>query len=207
MDKVLTKKGESTRQKLLEVGEALILERGYGGTSLNDILNETGLTKGAFFHYFKNKDELALAVLDNYLAEDLAAFEDFTATSEKLADNPLQEILIFLKLFEEYLESLDAPPPGCVLAAYTYEHTLLDKKVRQRVTVSFKEWQGYYENKVEKLIAWRKPKIDVTVTDLAQTIMAILQGGFLISRAYSDKTMTIRLSAQYRNYLNLLFGE
>lgn len=201
----MTEKGESTRTKILEVGEAMILEKGFAGTSLNDILKAAGMTKGAFFHHFKNKDEMSLAILDNYINKDLSAFVTFSGKAEKLADDPLQETLIFLKLFEESLEALDTPPPGCVLASYTYEQGLLELGVQRRVREAFEDWSKYYEEKFEKLIAWRQPKIPVSVKDLSETIMAIVEGGFLIARSYEDKTLTIRLSTQFRNYLKLLF--
>lgn len=201
----MTEKGESTRNKILDVGEAMILEKGFAGTSLNDVLQAAEMTKGAFFYHFKNKDEMARAILDNYINKDLAAFEGFSEKAEKLAEDPLQETLIFLKLFEEYLVGLDAPPPGCVLASYTYEQSLLELGVQTRVREAFETWSAYYEQKFEKLIAWRNPKIPVTARDLSETIMAIVEGGFLISRSYNDKTLTIRLSKQFRNYLKLLF--
>ncbi len=203
----MTLKGESTRETILEKGEALILSKGFGGASLNDILKETGVTKGAFFYHFKNKDDMALAILDRYLENDLDAFDGFSKTAGKLADDPLQEALIFLKLFEDYLEGLGAPPPGCILASYTYEQNLLDLGVREKVRAAFMTWSKYYESKFEALIAWKKPALEVTPKDLSETIMAILEGGFLIARSYNDKGLTIRLSGQFRNYLKLLFDE
>lgn len=201
----MTKKGESTREKILISGEKLILERGFSGTSLNDILEAAGLTKGAFFHHYNSKDEMALAVLERYMKNDLGAFEEFSRKAAILAEDPLQESLIFLKLFEEHLARLDAPPPGCVMASYTYESELFDLGVQNLVKEAFRRWSFYYEEKFEKLLAWRKPNAPVTALELSLMIIAIIEGGFLISRSYQDKTMTIRLSAQFRNYLKLLF--
>lgn len=60
----VTDKGETTRQRVLEVAGRHFLERGYNGTSLNDLIKETGLTKGGFYFHFASKAELALATLD-----------------------------------------------------------------------------------------------------------------------------------------------
>ena len=48
-------KGETTRDRILEAAQTLILEKGYSGATLDDILRATKMTKGAFFHHFKGK--------------------------------------------------------------------------------------------------------------------------------------------------------
>lgn len=57
-------KGEATRQRILEQTVPLFLDRGYGGTSMADILAATGLTKGGFYFHFASKFALAMGVLD-----------------------------------------------------------------------------------------------------------------------------------------------
>ena len=201
----MAKKSESTREKILETAEEMILERGFSGTSLNGILAKTGLTKGAFFHHFSGKDEMAAAVVERYTKNDLDRFENFSQQAERLAEDSLQEIMIFLKLFEEYLEKLNAPPPGCVFATYTYEKQLFNMSIHSLVVDGFRSWSRYYEKKFKKLLKSRKPRMPASAKDLSEMIMAIVEGGFVISRAYHDKTLTIRLSRQFRNYLKLLF--
>jgi AcrR family transcriptional regulator len=61
---VVTDKGEETRHRILEVASAHFAERGYAGTSLNDLIKETGLTKGGFYFHFDSKATLALEVVD-----------------------------------------------------------------------------------------------------------------------------------------------
>lgn len=61
----LTAKGAATRARLLEVAAALFAEKGYSATSFAELINASGLTKGAFYFYFKSKADLALAVIDD----------------------------------------------------------------------------------------------------------------------------------------------
>ena len=56
-------RGESTRQMIVEVGRRLMSEHGLGGTALADIQAATGLSKGAFYHHFRSKEDVALAVV------------------------------------------------------------------------------------------------------------------------------------------------
>jgi TetR/AcrR family transcriptional repressor of nem operon len=107
-------KGRETREKLLATAEALILQNGYAGMSLDTLLKETSLTKGAFFHHFSGKGALARAVVERYAKNDFDLFSDFSERADRLSDDPLERILIFLRLFEEHLDDLGAPFPGCI---------------------------------------------------------------------------------------------
>jgi len=55
---VKSKKGAATREKILDAAQGMVLERGYSGVSIDKLIESLGVTKGAFFHHFKNKKEL-----------------------------------------------------------------------------------------------------------------------------------------------------
>ena len=57
------------------------------------------------------------------------------------------------------------------------------------------------------MIAERPPRIDVTAKDLAESIVSILEGAFILSRAYGDSMLTTRQSRLFRSYLKLLFED
>ena len=198
-------KGEATREKLLAAAEALILKSGYGGATIDDVLAEAGATKGAFFHHFKSKADLARAVIERYWANDAELFQSWSARADRLADDPLERMLIFLKLFEEFLDGLGAPFPGCVFAAYTQESELFDDDMRAHIRVKFDEWLAMFEEKLDALIAARKPARAVAARALAEMLATVIEGGFIMAKAYGDATWTQRQVAQYRGYLELLF--
>ena len=64
--------GESlhvTKRRLLDVGLATLLERGYNATGIQDLLVATSVPKGSFYHHFGSKEDFALQVIDRYVAE------------------------------------------------------------------------------------------------------------------------------------------
>jgi AcrR family transcriptional regulator len=61
-------KGEATRQRLLDAAQRSILEKGFTATSIDELIAECGLTKGGFFYHFKDKTDLAKALLQRYIA-------------------------------------------------------------------------------------------------------------------------------------------
>lgn len=199
-------KGEKTREHILAVSEGLVLSRGFVGTSLDDILKQTGLTKGAFFNHFASKAELARALVERYARNDQALFEEFARQAEADHDDPLQAMFDFLRRFEAHIEALGTPPPGCVFAAYTYEIQQFDPSVETFIRDSFASWSGLYEEKFAAVLARHAPRLPATARDLAEMIMAIIEGGFILSRSYRDAGFIVRQSRQFRQYLELLFG-
>lgn len=66
-----TQQSEATRAELLKFGTELFAERGYAGTSLGDIAQRAGLTKGAIYHHFRGKEEIFAAVVEEVLLQSL----------------------------------------------------------------------------------------------------------------------------------------
>jgi TetR/AcrR family transcriptional regulator, transcriptional repressor for nem operon len=198
-------KGEQTRERILAVAEPLILQQGFAGTSLDDIVARTGLTKGAFFHHFKGKGDLARALVERYARNDYELFEGFLRDAEAASGDPLEQTFAFLRGFEDFVLRQNAPLAGCVFAAYTYEAFQFDSSIHRFIGESFDRWSALYEAKFEAVLAERKSRRPVSARDLAQMITTIIEGGFILSRVYNDATLIARQSKQFRQYVELLF--
>jgi TetR/AcrR family transcriptional repressor of nem operon len=199
-------KGQNTRERILAAAEPLVLDRGFAGTSLDDILKATGLTKGAFFHHFRGKAALARALVERYARNDYELFERFAAEAEAATDDPLQAALEFLKGFERFVEAQAEPLRGCVFASYTYESLQFDPSIHTFIAEGLRRWQALYEVKFEAVLARYTPARPVTARELAEMAMALVEGGFVLSRSYRDPHLLARQSAQFRHYLELLFA-
>ncbi len=199
---------EPTREKILEVAEALVYEKGFSGTSLNDIVRAANLTKGAFFHHFSGKDELAGALLERYARNDFEVLNAVADRAKALADDPLQEAILNLKLFEEWLEGLEAPLAGCMYASFTSQRDQFDAATRRFISDKLNEWAAIYEDVFERVIAVREPKIEgVTARALAELVVSVIEGGLLVGRATNDPHLLVRQCQQARNYIRLLFAD
>lgn len=138
---------------------------------------------------------------------DIALFEKMSARADALADDPLQAAIMFIKLFEDELNSLPEPFPGCMLASYVYDSGQFDPEVREFTAAVFRRWSMYFEKKFEQVMAIRKPKIDVTAHDLAEMIVSIYEGSFILSRAHHKPEIIIRQSELFRQHLGLVFAD
>ncbi len=194
----------NTRELILEKAEALLLERGFAGTSIDEILAATGITKGAFFYHFKTKAELARALVERYAVRDYDLFKQLSDRADELSDDPLQSMLIFLKLFEEFVEGL-SEPPGCVFASYIYEIQQFDEAIGTFIAQSFREWGAIYERRIERILEKYKPRIEIEPAALGEAIMSLIEGGFILSRSFNDTLVLARATRQFRLYIQLLF--
>jgi TetR/AcrR family transcriptional repressor of nem operon len=197
---------QSTRERIIEVAERLLFQRGFSGTSLNDVMNAAGLSKGAFFHHFKNKQELAFAVLGRWADRDDELVQEFATRANSLADNPLQEAIIFLKLLEEWLSGLDEPSGGCLFASFTYESQRFDPSMHEYIATRLRTWMGLYAGIFERLVATTEPQSpEVSGRSLTEMLASIIEGGLLLGRALDDRDYLVRQLGQFRQQLMLLF--
>lgn len=196
---------ESTRERMLDAAKTLVMSKGFAGTSIDDVLKATGVTKGAFFHHFKGKADLARQLVERYATFDLERFREFDRQSEALTDDPLEQVIIFLRLFEAYIGQTEEPVAGCMYAVYTYENSLFEPKVLDFVSDTLRQWTSIYVRKFQAVLDRYDPALPVTARQLAEMIVSAIEGGLVLQRAHGDTGSTRRQSEQFRNYLTLLF--
>ena len=123
------KRGE-VRERVLQLAESAILEKGFGATSIEELIAAAGITKSGFFYHFKDKTELARILLTRYIEREDALFDDLFRRADELNEDPLHGFLVGLKMLAELMGDLPAGHPGCLIAAYCYQDRLFDQQVR-----------------------------------------------------------------------------
>ena len=197
--------GAATREKILNAAQVLILARGYVGMTVEHVLDEVGITKGAFFHHFKTKDDLARALLQRYGEYDERIYRETRERAEKLSDDPLQQILLFIGLFQEMFDGLTKPYPGCLFASYIYELQQFDEDTRALIRDSFTKWRELLKEKFEAVARRYPPRIEVDAASLADAFTVVLEGAFITSKAVDDPKVVPAQLRHFRNYVELLF--
>src|SRR5215475_144051 len=109
--------GSESRQKLLEAAISLVREKGYAATTVDQVCQRAGVTKGAFFHHFKSKDALAVACA-NHWAECSNAL--FASAPYQAHDDPLERVLGYLEFRKEML-ARDIPEITCLAGTMLQE--------------------------------------------------------------------------------------
>ncbi len=125
-----TQKKTDTRERILELAEAAVLAKGFASTSIEELIAGAGISKSGFFYHFKDKGELAEAMMERYLVQDKAVLDEIFKRADELNDDPLHGLLVALKLFAEMLGNLPEAHPGCLAASFCYQDQLFNKKIR-----------------------------------------------------------------------------
>jgi len=205
METAMTSKAEATRERLLAAARTLVMSKGFAGTSIDDVLKATGLTKGAFFHHFKSKADLADQLVRWHAGSDMKMFRTFMAQAEAEHDDPIDQLIQFLKHFEAYLGDPHNPPRGCMYALYTYEDEHFETDVKGFVSETLQTWTAMFIRKFQEVLDRYPPARPATAKNLAEMFVSVIEGGLILERAHGKPGMTARQSEQFREYLELLF--
>ena len=199
--------GTATRNKILEVGKSLALRQGHVATSVDEIIEEAGITKGTFFYHFKSKQDLAVALIEKFAENDVEVLKKNLATAEKLSKDPLQQLLIFVGLIQELHENLDNSSIGCLFASYSYENQLIDKNVKTIVSDTILEWRSTLSDKIKKIIEKYPPRQKVNPDELADMFTVTLEGAYVFTRLMHQNELVNQHLEHYKNYIESLFNQ
>lgn len=200
-------KGKQTREHILATAERIILQRGYSGTSIEEIIGEAGITKGGFFYHFDGKKDLARNLMSRYLENDFKFFVDLLERAQSLIEDPLQQFLLFLKLMAEAMADLPDTHPGCLVASFTYEAQQFDDDVQALNAQGVLSWRKIFQEHLEKISEIYPMKIEKPLEELADMLSSIIEGGIVMSKVLDDRQILPNQLLQYRNYIRLIFGD
>ena len=200
-------KGEQTRENIMAVAEGIILNRGYSGTSIEEIINEAGITKGGFFYHFNGKSDLARKLILRYLDNDLVFFSGLVDRARSLTEDPLQQLLLFLKLMAEAMEDLPGAHPGCLVASFTYEAEQFDEEIRELNAEGVLVWRKIFGEQLEAVAEKYSMQIQKPPDELADMLTSVIEGGIIMSKLLQDRSILPNQILQYRDYVRLVFGD
>lgn len=190
----------------MDAAEELLLDRGFAGTSIDSIIDHADVTKGAFFHHFRSKQELADALIDRYVELDLGHLEDKMTRAERLHKDPLQQMLLFIGLFIEEAESLIQPSPGCLMGSYVYEAGMFDQRTLQVIRDNMLTWRERLTDKFAEIEEVHQTSVPVDHSSLADLMYVIVEGAFIMSRSLKEPVVSAEQLTHYRNYVELVFA-
>lgn len=201
----MPKDSTPTREKIMDAAEALILQYGFKATAVDRVIERAGVTKGTFFYHFRTKDELARALVQRFAENDGALLTDNLARAEAAYEDPLDQALHFIRLFEDMLGKLDEPYPGCLFASYISEAGLFEDDTIQVARDAFMLWRKRLGEKFRQAAARYPTRYEIDPESLADAILVVFEGAFLLSKTYLDAGLVAEQLKNYRQYVELLF--
>ncbi|MCL6708872.1 TetR/AcrR family transcriptional regulator [Pseudomonas sp. R2.Fl] len=206
MERQDVRRGAATRERILEIAQASVLSKGFGATSIEEVIVEAGITKSGFFYHFRDKNELAYALLRRYVAENDMVFDDIFGRGRQLSDDPLEAFLIGLKLLAEMVRELPTVHPGCIVSAICYQERLFDRQVRELSADSVRAWNARFLGYLEEIAAVHPPHAGIALPDLAEMLSCIIDGAIIMSKVLHDRTVLERQVLAYRAFVKASFA-
>jgi TetR/AcrR family transcriptional repressor of nem operon len=189
------------RSKLLDAALVIIRTKGYSATTVDDLCAAAGVTKGAFFHHFKSKDELAVAAADHWSQITGALFA--AAPYHDHAD-PLGRVLGYVDFRKALLQG-DVPEFTCLAGTMVQETYETVPAIRDACDRSISGHAATLEADIQAIIDSRGSPPDWTAKSLALHTQAVLQGAFILAKAKGGAAAAADSIDHLRRYLELLF--
>jgi TetR/AcrR family transcriptional repressor of nem operon len=195
-------KRSGARDKLLAAAQALIRERGFSSTSVDDLCAAAGVTKGAFFHHFRSKEDLGVQAAA-YWSEWTTAL--FAAAPFHGATDPVDRILAYLDFRTALIEGGTAEFT-CLLGTMIQEVHETSPAIRDAAFAAVTRHAATLESDFAAAIARHGAPPGVTAAGLALHTQAVIQGAFIVAKGSGDPADARATIDHLRRYVALLFG-
>jgi TetR/AcrR family transcriptional regulator, transcriptional repressor for nem operon len=187
-----------TRQRLIEAAVFLFWENGYAGTGVAEILARADVNSGSFYHFFKSKEALLLAVLDWYLM-GLEPFVMRPAFDQ--SPDPIERVFAVLAFYRQNLLKTDCTY-GCPIGRLALEIPEDRTEVHHLLAANFDGWTGAIEVCLEAAGDRLPPDLDRA--SLSQFVLTVMEGGVMQSRAHRHIDPFDASVRHLRRYFELL---
>jgi TetR/AcrR family transcriptional regulator, transcriptional repressor for nem operon len=198
-------KGQQTRDRIMDIAETSVLAKGFGATSIDEIIAEAEITKSGFFYHFKDKTELARALLLRYIDREEEVLDGLFNRAKELHDDPLHSFLIGLKLFSEMMADLPTGHPGCLVATFCYNDRLFDDDIRNLNKRTVLDWRKRFLQAFIEIMEVYPARDSVDPKALADMVSNTVEGGIVMSKALNDPKVLADQILLLRSYVKLLF--
>ena len=202
----IARKPRDTRERILETAEAAVLAKGFAATSIEELIAAVGITKSGFFYHFKDKGELAKALMLRYLAHDQTVLDDIFRRGDELNEDPLHGFLVGLRLFAEMMANLPEAHPGCLAASFCYQDQLFNKDIRELNTQGVLSWRRRFRERLELIAQHYPPRQPVDFEAMADMAATCVEGALILGRLLNDSSILPRQVLLYRDLVRATFA-
>ncbi len=174
-------KGDTSRGRILEVARHLFNTKGFGATTMSDLVHATGMQKGGLYFHFPEKDAIARAALEG-AAEEFKRF-----LSEALAgDDPGASLERFFRLTLERHKAAGFVG-GCIFGNTALETSDSDPALASVASEVFDDWIARVAATVAAAQRRGQVHAEVSPRILAKQVIATVEGGIMMSRLKKDE--------------------
>jgi TetR/AcrR family transcriptional repressor of nem operon len=174
----LTRKGQETRQRIVDAAADLIFKQGVAHTTIEDVRAAADASSSQLYHYFDDKPALVRAVIEHQADAIVDGQETFDLSS-------LDGLRAWRDWVIEHQRKLNCSG-GCPIGSLGSELAETDPDARAQVAEGFKRWEAAIQNGLREMHAGGRLTPDTDPDTLALALLAALQGGLLLTQIERD---------------------
>lgn len=190
-----------TRDRLIEVARDLFLLQGYSSTGVAEIVRTANVRMGSLYYFFPTKEDLLVAVLEWYRDN---IYVGLLQPIYDRIDDPIERVFGVLDGYRQML-LMTAYDQGCPIGNLALELTNSHPKVRELLIVNFQQWASEIRNCLVNAKG-RIPE-DIDLQGLAEHVLAVMEGGIMLSRTYRSLDPYDKAVAALRDYFDRLIED
>ena len=197
----------ATREKVLQAAARLFAIKGYHDTKLEEVLDTAQVTKGAFFHHFRDREDLGFAVLDWHMdrrRQLLDAIEQELPLAEEA--HPLQRLFRRLDAIQEMVRRRERRKGGCIIGNMSTALSDCHDGFRKRLAECFDEMAQEFQPHLEAAARQRRVTRRTNTTELAQYIVTVIEGAIMQARTLGDAKLLQRQFAFLKEHLTKILN-
>jgi TetR/AcrR family transcriptional regulator, transcriptional repressor for nem operon len=180
-DKTVISKGMRTRARILREAMELFNIRGYHATSISDIIEASGVQRGNLYFHFKNKEELALALIEEAHREYMSYLN-----ARAKGRTGMAKLDSLLDAIYEYHSGKNFIG-GCIFGNIALEMGDQNTEFQKAIRAVFDEWARLITSLLEEALSQGELSTHMEPYPLSRHIVACLEGGIMLSRLTKDK--------------------
>ena len=188
---------QDTRARIIAAATELFWEKGYGSTSIADILARAEVNSGSLYYFFPGKQDLLVSVLEGYRD---GIYPMLLEPAWEGVDDPIDRIFALLGLYRRLIVATDCRY-GCPIGSLALELHEPDPIVRERMAENFEAWTEAVRKCLEAA-GDRLPE-EADRHAIAEFILTVMEGGVMQARTHRDVAYFDRGVAQLRHYLDI----
>lgn len=193
-----SREGKQTREVIIAAAKRLMQIKGYHATSLDDVLSESGVGKGSFYHYFRSKEDLGHAILDQIVTSFIA--HTLEPCFSDPAGRPLAQIRCFLERVLEAQRACNCVG-GCPLGNLASELSDVHEGFRARLVGVFSAWRSQLTKALREAQRRGDVGAECRPDAVAHFLVASLEGAILMAKVSKDIGVMEQCVEELRRYL------
>jgi TetR/AcrR family transcriptional repressor of nem operon len=189
----------AARAGVIAAAQHLMTSRGYAATTVDQICEAAGVTKGTFFHYFSSKEALAAVALEEACRAQLARYADAPFTRERDALKRLDGFIAFT------IDSADPTRHACLAGVFAQEVSDTHPELRAICADALGKMRDTVKPLLDDVKRAYGPRARVDTAALAQHYVTIFEGSFIIAKANADARSFADSLRHFAAYVRALF--